>query len=983
MKWSAPLARSQYGSRRTCARAARTASPVALPAPSHSSPQKSPTCGSCAAACAAPASAASARASLTTLSRPGAVEPGHTNRRSPPLTLALLHAHHPRQHTKHARALFAAAHKARARLAASCMRRTRARGRRWRAPDLLAPAQRRWRRVLLVARRPAPEPVEQAAQVHRHEEEAGGVRVARAQGAAQEVLVQRHVVCTHVRRVCVLDTRSGRVGQTQVRQRRTQGKLAGRACRSRLEQAGAARSKGGGCEQRGHAQAGAGGVACVTGGAAQSYCWSCQAVGSAWRSTLSSAGSSYTYRKGRRGSPPGSASAARRRRSASLLPRRAAALRDAGTPRQGGSRCVVQRRALHFPATRSQPGESQRRGGPHWQRWCERGRIARLMRLRTCCRKADDSGVAGLHHTASQRGSGTLCGARLGPLPLWPARRCAVCRLAAESSLPGCAAEAPCVCAASATSSAAVAAARRQARPRAHMLSAGAKTQPQHGPPSAWISLPLQGCMAQCVPLMPVSAGCPCCAWSVWPPGPAVRSVRHVHPTRTILSVRGGGQGSPGGPVCRVWWTRRQRSVPEVSRAFVAGTRDFWCDIDFGPRSPRCTLKDGARALVHRSERAPQRMNAAPQNRLQGQPCCSYAPQPAPLLRRAPRCARSARKNIVCALSAPRPDAGRRARQARRTPSSGARGALCLLAGRRAGRRAERRARDRPAAGREPDGAARHQRPAGGAGAAARGVCGKGRRAAAQPGRPGHAGGRAALPVQPVCRRQHHPAAALRRAAPAARPGCPGCRYPRARTLAPRAGRDVAGRAAADSRLCGATARFLQPVLAQAISTLRAPKSSEGYRKIGGGSPLRRITQEQADALEEALRVRGQDARVYVGMRYWYPFMEDAIAQARRRIGLGQARPAARRPRTGLPARLAGTCHGGRGGGRREGCHRRDDGAGCPVTCQRAPSHCEWADVEQQDRHVYLLLESESGMQGHTAAARRRARGPRRSRPTA
>lgn len=77
----------------------------------------------------------------------------------------------------------------------------------------------------------------------------------------------------------------------------------------------------------------------------------------------------------------------------------------------------------------------------------------------------------------------------------------------------------------------------------------------------------------------------------------------------------------------------------------------------------------------------------------------------------------------------------------------------------------------------------------------------------------------------------------------------------------------------------GNAARFLQPLLAQLISTLRAPKSSEGYKKIGGGSPLRRITQEQASALEEALRVRGQDAHVYVGMRYWFPFMEDAIAQ--------------------------------------------------------------------------------------------------------
>ena len=68
-------------------------------------------------------------------------------------------------------------------------------------------------------------------------------------------------------------------------------------------------------------------------------------------------------------------------------------------------------------------------------------------------------------------------------------------------------------------------------------------------------------------------------------------------------------------------------------------------------------------------------------------------------------------------------------------------------------------------------------------------------------------------------------------------------------------------------------------VVKQVISSLRAPKSSEGYRAIGGGSPLRRITLEQADALQEALGARGQPASVYVAMRYWKPFTEDAVAQ--------------------------------------------------------------------------------------------------------
>lgn len=39
---------------------------------------------------------------------------------------------------------------------------------------------------------------------------------------------------------------------------------------------------------------------------------------------------------------------------------------------------------------------------------------------------------------------------------------------------------------------------------------------------------------------------------------------------------------------------------------------------------------------------------------------------------------------------------------------------------------------------------------------------------------------------------------------------------------------------------------FLQKPLAQFVSVVRAPKSKEGYASIGGGSPLRRITDAQA-----------------------------------------------------------------------------------------------------------------------------------------
>ena len=73
------------------------------------------------------------------------------------------------------------------------------------------------------------------------------------------------------------------------------------------------------------------------------------------------------------------------------------------------------------------------------------------------------------------------------------------------------------------------------------------------------------------------------------------------------------------------------------------------------------------------------------------------------------------------------------------------------------------------------------------------------------------------------------------------------------------------------------TFQWLQPAIAKLISTLRAPKSQAAYKSIGGGSPLRSITQDQADALQEALVARGINSSVYVAMRYWHPYTEEAI----------------------------------------------------------------------------------------------------------
>ncbi|MBW4678090.1 MAG: ferrochelatase [Desmonostoc geniculatum HA4340-LM1] len=73
--------------------------------------------------------------------------------------------------------------------------------------------------------------------------------------------------------------------------------------------------------------------------------------------------------------------------------------------------------------------------------------------------------------------------------------------------------------------------------------------------------------------------------------------------------------------------------------------------------------------------------------------------------------------------------------------------------------------------------------------------------------------------------------------------------------------------------------RWLQKPLAWFIATRRTRTSQENYKQIGGGSPLRRITEAQGEALKEQLGYLGQQADIYVGMRYWHPYTEEAIAQ--------------------------------------------------------------------------------------------------------
>jgi len=61
------------------------------------------------------------------------------------------------------------------------------------------------------------------------------------------------------------------------------------------------------------------------------------------------------------------------------------------------------------------------------------------------------------------------------------------------------------------------------------------------------------------------------------------------------------------------------------------------------------------------------------------------------------------------------------------------------------------------------------------------------------------------------------------------------------------------------------------------------------YAQIGGGSPLRRWTEAQAEALAASLKLP-----VYVGMRHWHPFIRDTVErivndQQRRVVGITMA----------------------------------------------------------------------------------------------
>jgi len=73
--------------------------------------------------------------------------------------------------------------------------------------------------------------------------------------------------------------------------------------------------------------------------------------------------------------------------------------------------------------------------------------------------------------------------------------------------------------------------------------------------------------------------------------------------------------------------------------------------------------------------------------------------------------------------------------------------------------------------------------------------------------------------------------------------------------------------------------RLGRRALAKLIARARAKKAGPHYAAIGGHSPIRALTERQAAALEERLKSDGIEARCVVAMRYWHPFVAEAITQ--------------------------------------------------------------------------------------------------------
>ncbi len=74
---------------------------------------------------------------------------------------------------------------------------------------------------------------------------------------------------------------------------------------------------------------------------------------------------------------------------------------------------------------------------------------------------------------------------------------------------------------------------------------------------------------------------------------------------------------------------------------------------------------------------------------------------------------------------------------------------------------------------------------------------------------------------------------------------------------------------------------FIRRPLASFVARRRAPIAREIYAKIGGRSPILDETEAQARALERELGQCGLEARVFIAMRCWKPFSDEAAREVK------------------------------------------------------------------------------------------------------
>lgn len=71
---------------------------------------------------------------------------------------------------------------------------------------------------------------------------------------------------------------------------------------------------------------------------------------------------------------------------------------------------------------------------------------------------------------------------------------------------------------------------------------------------------------------------------------------------------------------------------------------------------------------------------------------------------------------------------------------------------------------------------------------------------------------------------------------------------------------------------------LLQKPLAWYIAQSRAMEVCRSYDSMGGRSPILPLTEAQGKALAGRLKEEGYDLPVFIAMRYWHPFTEEAVS---------------------------------------------------------------------------------------------------------